>query len=180
VGETFVRGEAIEPNVENHTKLDSGRFVVVRFICVFFVFIGILFFGNGIRHLYRGIASRSWPEIDGTIVLAKPAFSHDDKHVLYIEYRYEFDGKKYLDGQAMGLWGRSYLTIKEQAKSFPVGHIIKVSVNPSDPSDSLTGTYVFYLSMQRFIVGAGFCLVGFGIIYLMKKGRQQELSVSQT
>ncbi|MEO7650719.1 MAG: DUF3592 domain-containing protein, partial [Bryobacteraceae bacterium] len=112
----------------------------------FFVAIGLVALGFGLRNIWRASASKEWPSVPGVVATSEinRSVSHDRKtrssstsYAADIHVRYNVAGTDYSTdqirfGQTVGSGDSSEAELRRLR--YPVGATVTVSYNPKDPS----------------------------------------------
>lgn len=145
--------------------LDAAIMFLMRSMLALFTLIPAAFVVVLSGEIHRGIASGSWPSVQGTILAndllekERPRSSSDGKQdenpalSNRIRYAYEVDGRRYR-GERIGFTS-SFPTREaalERHRDLPVGGPVTVYYNPANPADAVlengTGPYLFvYLAI---------------------------------
>jgi len=104
----------------------------------FLLFAGLALLLYGSNTLYTAFSSLSWPSADGKI-LTSQARSAGNTHRNLLWYEYQVDGLRHLSGDYHVGGNSTPFRDKaiQVAKRYPVGRLVKVFYNPSDPSESV-------------------------------------------
>ena len=133
----------------------------------------------GVRNMWRGIASASWPRVPGTVVQSSTGtdVSVDQKthkqttdYVASISFRYHVNGREYTTstlhfGQTFGSGDPADAELRHIR--YPEGSTVSIAYNPSDPSIAAAEAGFDMESLWLVVAGLAFTLpcVMAGIIY---------------
>ena len=133
---------------------------------------------NGLQTGWTGWTSRTWPQIEGTIVESKVTFtSRTEQHQVdsrrpeetvtrthetffpSIKYEFELDGRKFegtrITASDTGMTSQEAAT---QTKQYPPGARTVVFYNPQNPADSVLVPGIATTSILSIVFGSIWCL----------------------
>jgi hypothetical protein len=125
----------------------------IRYITITLLIIGIILVTSGLYYLNKVSSSNTWTEVNGRIIDAQmnefPATTVNKSCIFYpdIKYEYHFNQKTYFSHQigcnfkwtpalTGGYYGGSEEQVSQFLKRFKFNSIVKVYVNPENPSQS--------------------------------------------
>lgn len=164
---------------ERRPKLLSPvkRFVAVRIVPWFILFLGAFGVYVGVEDILRAAATTQWPSVDGTVVRSGVASPDQASSGGTTKYRAEVIYEYTVDGT--GLTGRrisaaDFATndrsmIQAILDRYPVGRIVTVHYQPDDPREAVLEPGLRALSFLIPAIGLATALIGFGLVLFAQK-----------
>jgi hypothetical protein len=148
-GVILILGGLVDPRRQTAVP-DAPRPTHRHGLANFLLFAGLALLLYGSNTLYTAYSSLSWPTADGK-VLTSQARSAGNTHRNLLWYEYQVQGVRHLSENYHTGGNSTPFKDKaiEVAKRYPVGRLVKVFYNPSDPSESVLepgpwyGNFVF-------------------------------------
>lgn len=161
---------------------------VVGVILLLVILGGGFFLRLGLRNIWRGVASASWPRVSGTVVRSttnattdvnKNTGQRDKMYSADIAFQYNVSGHDYTTttlhfGQTLGSGGSSDAEIRHLR--YPQGATVTIAYNPKDPSIAAAEPG---FSLEAFwLVAAGLafilpCVMAGILVYTTESGRNE-------
>jgi predicted phage tail protein len=148
---------------------DNG--IITTIIGIIIMVVGFYFVTYQIPAITSGLQSQSWKTTTAT-VLSSRWLTH---HATGDEYNQTYEGKGYMHtpeiaysytvkGRKFSDTGRRYVNdIRSIVARYPVGRIVRVTYNPSDPSQSVLEPGVNGMSWFMLAVGLG--MIALGVVF---------------
>jgi len=143
---------------------------VVGVILLLVILGGGYFLRLGLRNIWRGVASASWPRVSGTVIRSQTSSATDrdkdtgQRNVMYsadIEFQYRVNGRDYTTktlhfGQTLGSGASADAEIRHMR--YPEGATVSIAYDPKDPSVAAAEPGFSLESLWLVVAGLAFIL----------------------
>lgn len=150
--------------------------VVVLLILLGVAGAGLAFLANAARIVVRGWQSRSWPQVEGTVIRSEVRrVEHESRRLLSptylntLAYRYTVNGAEHTGGRVKfgaSAGGREAAT-RQRAERYAEGAAVRVSYQPGNPKLAALETGLDLRGAASNLV-VGLAMLGFSGFYLWR------------
>ena len=171
---------------QKEKKPSNSKYII---IVVGFIFVGVgslIFVSNSLPAFQKKFASKSWVQVQATVILSKVKSHTDDDGTTYrpyIAYTYRFNGKKYR-GDQYSFFSVSSSGREKKAqivKQYPKGRTFTLYIDPKNPSESVINRTAS--TGEELLVGIFpliFVFVGLFVVFAGFRQKKQQLNPEQS
>ena len=155
-----------------------------KYLLVLFIGLSIIFFAQGGMILYKAFNSAKWPAAAGTIVSSNVSHHLGGKSAPYsspdITYRYKVGPTIYFNDNIAyaPLNSSNESKVRQITDRYPVGQVVTVYYDPSNPRDSVLEPGVAADSWTKVLAGILFLIISGGIALFPKVNIKNKVSIT--
>jgi hypothetical protein len=115
----------------------------------------------------KGLNAEQWPDVEAKII----GLEHIRVGGGYqpgVELEYEIDQKVRRVFIKLSTYARSYMSVTDTLANYKVGSHLMIKMNPSDPTDCLYGSKIYY-DAALLLIPAATCLVLVWLLHLFSR-----------
>ena len=140
--------------------------------CILFLFVGLYFFGQGIKGLIFQLRSNHWLTTKGIIIksdigVVSTGQGYTGKMYPILKYKYCVDGREYVSSRiySSGILGWNYKYRELNEILIPVNEEVSVYYDPTNPKVACIKKDNYYVPISIIFFGLMFIFLGLYLVF---------------